>query len=99
MLSTRLFSFGSGMRQSARIRALRLGAGLLTAGLMVTAWAAPSQKRAADPSHVAASGGRLTLLTGSGTLDGSYSYQTLSTVLTAPDGSALDVTDTAAITS
>jgi len=61
--------------------------------LFVTTYAAPQTKRATSP---AGSPG-LVVLAGAGAIDGSYGFQTISVVAKGPDGSELDVTKSASI--
>lgn len=94
---TRRLPHAPPVRFSTGIRAAWLGASLLTTSLIVSAWALPGQKKAV--ASAASGSGSFTLLAGSGAIDGSYGLQTLSAVATLPDGSSLDVTDTAQLSS
>jgi hypothetical protein len=76
------------------LRALILTGSVLSAALLVSSWTALGQAKPA-----AGTGAGLSLLPGSGVIDGSYGYQTLSAVLNGADGSGLDVTPRATLTS
>lgn len=88
----------------ARLRAFSLFAAcLLSVALLLSTWTGGSAQGQRSKKAQAASappvGGRLILMPSASVIDGSYGSQTLSAVVNAPDGSALDVTRRATFTS